>query len=107
MRHSIDLLTTDVSQTYVKIFKYNGDTGLYLQMKVRSSMRKEWYDTEVAFTMNTIVACKCSCKCGSNDLQRVVCIHVLPTMELIGFFLKEALAEHILIETSYYVKKQI
>ena len=51
LRHSIDLLTTDVSDTFVKIFKYKSDTGIYLQMRVRSSMKKEWYDTKVVFTI--------------------------------------------------------
>ena len=98
LRHSIDLLTTDASNTYIKIFKYKEDTGIYIRMKVRSSMKKEWYDTEVAFTINTIVSCKCTCKCGSNNFERVVCIHVLPTLELMGFFLKESLAENMLMK---------
>lgn len=77
-------------------------------MKVKASMKKDVYDTEVAlvaFTINEIVACKCSCRCGSQDLQRTVCVHILPCLELLGFFIKQSLAEHILVESSCYVKK--
>lgn len=55
--------------------------------------------------MKTIVACKCSCACGSNGLEFIICVHILPCIELLGYFLKEALAEHLLIELCHYVKK--
>lgn len=44
---------------------------------VKASMKKDVYDTEAAFTINEIVACKCGSSCGSQDLQRTLCVHIV------------------------------
>lgn len=55
-------------------------------------------NTQVIFTKDVIVSCTCTCKCGSHDDQRVVCVHILPIIYKITLLMYRGLAEHMLVE---------
>lgn len=79
------------------IIDEDGDIGIRLGHKVPASMRKNIYDTELVLTAKKLLCCKCTCQCGSQGLERIVCVHTLVLAYLLSMLLIEDLAEHILI----------
>ena len=75
----------------------NGEVVIRLGSQVPASMRKDMYETEVVATSTKLLCCKCSCPCGSNDDERIVCIHILVVLYLLSMLLIEDLTEHMLI----------
>ena len=47
-----------------------------------------------------LVACECTCECGSQGNERVTCVHILPVAFQLTIFMVACLAENILLELS-------
>ena len=81
----------------------NGDICISIKKVVPVSFKTDMYTTEAAFTSITIIACKCSCAAGSeevNHYNRYVDVHVLPlVMSLMELLMNPScgIAESILI----------
>ncbi|KAL9186550.1 hypothetical protein ACHAXT_005788 [Thalassiosira profunda] len=75
----------------------DGGVGIRLGFDVPASMRKNIYRTEVVATANKLLGCKCTCQCGSQDEERIVCVHTLVVLYLLSILLMEDLAESMLI----------
>ena len=69
-----------------------------LSHKVKASMRKNTYNTKVAFSADDLIACQCSCKCGAEKNERILCAHPLVLMMDLFLLLFEGLAQNILLE---------
>ena len=76
----------------------DGTIGMVIKMKVPASMKAEVYETTIVITANDLLATECSCRSGSKDGDRVVCIHNLPVAYKVTELLYDGLAEHILLE---------
>jgi hypothetical protein len=105
IRNAMDSFAIDVRQAMVSVVNVNSDVGLLMKHKVRASMKNEVYDVTVAFTKGTIIACRCTCKCGSQDTERILCIlHVvLPVLYQVTLFIFYGLGEHVLVELATYI----
>ena len=49
---------------------------------------------------NGLLCCKCSCECGGEDDEKIVCVHVLSVIMKLSHLLFDGLAEHLLVELS-------
>jgi hypothetical protein len=103
IRHAMDSYAVDVHQSNISVVKVNGEIALLMKHKVRASMRSEVHDVKVCFTKSTIVACECTCKCGSQGNEEILCTHVLPCLYQITLFIFDGLAEHVLIEFASFI----
>jgi hypothetical protein len=103
IRHALDSAAVDIREAKIDVCCINGIVNLVLTHKVKASMRNDIYNVTVCFSKNEITACQCDCKCGSQNSERVICIHILPTMYQIALLLFEGLGEHLLIELAAYV----
>lgn len=79
------------------VIDQDNEVGIHLNSKVPASMRKDVYNVEVVATATKLLCYKCSCPCGSNDDQRIVCVHILVVLYRLSMLLMEDLAEHIMI----------
>jgi hypothetical protein len=99
IRHALDSASVDIQLAKVSVVKVDYETALLVEHKVRASMKQELYDVTVCFTKQTVIACSCTCKCGGQGTEKVLCIqHVLPVMYQMLLLVFEGLAEHILVE---------
>ena len=98
-RHAMDPRTKCLTGTEGKIFSTeDGSIGMLLSSVIPASMKKDEYNTSVAFTAKDLLSCQCSCKCGGEGSESIVCVHVLPLIFLLSLLLTEGLAENILLE---------
>lgn len=99
IRHSYDSRTRPIDECSVAriIVDDNGEVGLLLGHRVPASMRREIYNTSVVWTKQNVLCCKCSCQAGSQDDERIVCVHTLVPPYKLTMLLMEDLAEHLLI----------
>lgn len=99
VRHGHDPKMQSLFCNSADIVKLNdGSIGMILKMKVPASMKTQVYETTIAITANDLLATECSCRSGSKDSDRVVCIHNLPVAYNVTELLYDGLAEHILLE---------
>jgi hypothetical protein len=103
IRHAMDSYACDIIDAKVDVVKVHGEIYLTITHKVRASMKQDVYDVIACFNNKTVLACQCSCKCGSNQEEKIMCIHILPVMYQVSLFLYDGLGEHVLIELSSYV----
>ena len=61
-------------------------------------MKASVYRSEVVVTPTKIICCKCTCHCGSQGSERIICVHILPLLFLLTSLLFEALAENLLCD---------
>ena len=61
-------------------------------------MKSEVYQSEIVVTPTKILCCQCTCPCGSQKLEWVVCVHNLPLLLNMSVFIGEGLGEHLLLE---------
>lgn len=102
-RHAMDTKAKNLIDTDAKLFKTKeGKAGILLQNKVQASMKSTAYNTYAAFTATELIACKCSCPCGGEGNERIVCVHILPLIFQLSLLLVEGLAENILLEQKEY-----
>jgi len=98
VRHAIDPVTPDIMDATLKLCEYKGEMVFVLIHKVKASMRKSVYNTEVAFTKSDLLACGCSCRCGSEKEECVLDVHPLALVYELVLLLFEGLAQNILVE---------
>ena len=75
----------------------NNDIGVWLCSNIPASMKKKVYETEIVATAKNLLCCKCACPCGSQEEQRIICVHTLVVLYLLTILMMEDLAEHLLI----------
>lgn len=80
------------------IILHDGEVGIHLRSKVPASMKSEVYQSEIVVTPTKILCCRCTCPCGSQTVERVVCVHNLPLLLNVSVFIGECLGEHLLLE---------
>ena len=61
-------------------------------------MRANIYNTQVAFSADDLIACQCSCRCGAEKQERILCVHPLALVMDLFLLLFEGLAQNILLE---------
>ena len=100
VRHVMDFkLPTMKESRFVK--NNDGKVMLILENDVPASMRSNIYKTACAIDEDgKLVACRCSCQCGSEKNERVTCVHILPLAYQLSLFMVSCLAENILLELS-------
>ena len=72
-----------------------------------ASMKSKTYTPSIVATSNDVLCCKCTCQCGSQKGERVLCVHILPLLFLLTLFLFEHLAEHMLLEFAACLNAEI
>ena len=76
-----------------------GQVGIILQNEVAASMKGDaFYASSIAVTRNSMAATSCTCKAGSQGLNRGVCVHNLPLILQLVLLLVDGLTNHILVE---------
>jgi hypothetical protein len=99
VRHSFDSRLSPMSDCSAKlIIDGNGEVGIHIKSKIPASMKKDVYDSEIAATSSSLLGCKCTCHCGSQGDERVVCVHTNVRLYRLSMMLHESLAENILCE---------
>ena len=100
LRHAFDPKSHPLMEHKAMIFrnKKDGEIGLSLTNKIAASMKDAEYEVRVAFTKNDLLATKCECKAGGDEMQRVVCVHTLPVIYQLTMLLDDGLSEHLLVE---------
>lgn len=76
----------------------DGSLGLVIKTKVSASMKAQVYKTAIAISAMDMLATECSCRSGSKDDDRVVCVHNLPVAYKVMELLLDGLAEHFLLK---------
>lgn len=97
-RHTFDSRMPPIEKETSKLILYKGEIGIHLVSKVPASMKSEIYQTEIVATPTKILCCRCTCQCGSQDNERIVCVHSLPLLLKLSVFIGECLGEHFLLE---------
>ena len=99
VRHSYDSRISPMEDCMAKLIMDNsGDIGIQLCSEIPASMKKDVYETQVTATSKNLLCCKCTCHCGSQDNERVACVHTPVRLYSLSMMLHEDLAEHILLE---------
>jgi SWIM zinc finger len=65
-------------------------------------MKQVIYNVQVALTSTVLLACTCTCKAGSVDKEKIVCVHILPVIFQIGQIMWKGLSEHLLLGFSKF-----
>jgi len=98
IRHAFDSRCKSIDDVVGSlVMDKDGNIGIRLGTDVPASMRKDIYQTEIVATAMDILGCKCSCKCGSQGNERIVCVHTIVVLYLLSVLLIEDLAESMLI----------
>lgn len=100
VRHAFDSRTPSLDKNTAMLVVHDGDVGIHLNASIPASMKKNVYETGIVATAKDLLCCKCTCQCGSQNDQRIVCVHVLAVLYLLTLLLFEDLAEHLLLELS-------
>jgi hypothetical protein len=98
LRHAIDPQAFSLIYATGYIVLYEEQPALLLHHRVKASMKDQLYEVSVCFTEKTIISCQCSCKIGAMELERVMCVHVLPVIYQMTLMLFDGLADSCLIE---------
>ena len=108
IRHALDSQCPSLEGKTATLIKHGDDIGLRIHSDVPASMKKEVvYKSGIAFTENDVLCCKCTCHCGSQDKERIVCVHNFPLVFLLMLLLMDALAESILMELAACLRSNI
>lgn len=98
VRHAFDSRTPPLENNTAMLVKHKDDIGIHLNASIPASMKKKIYKTGIVATAKEILCCICNCQCGSQALERIVCVHNFPLLFLLTLLLFEDLAEHMLLE---------
>eukprot|EP00956_Cyclotella_meneghiniana_P040674 scaffold202164_cov66-Cyclotella_meneghiniana.AAC.2 len=98
VRHAFDTRTPKLNNKTAVLVLHNDDVGIHLRTGMPASMKKNIYESGIVATTNDVLSCKCTCQCGSQNEQRIVCVHNLAVLYLLTLLLFEDLAEHLLLE---------
>jgi predicted transcriptional regulator len=103
VRHAMDPKSIDICTCSGQVFETeNNKIGLVTTHKVKASMKQAVYNVQVALTSTDLLACTCTCKAGSVDQEKIVCVHILPVMFQIGQIMWKGLSKHLLVEISNF-----
>uniref|UniRef100_A0A7S4JKA3 SWIM-type domain-containing protein n=1 Tax=Odontella aurita TaxID=265563 RepID=A0A7S4JKA3_9STRA len=80
--------------------EYDGAVGILIEGKIRASMKGKLYDGAVAFTADSLIACSCSCKAGSEGKERITCVHTIVKLYMLYMFLIDCFLDHMVHELS-------
>ena len=97
-RHAFDSKMPPIDREMSKLIIHNGEIGIHLVSNVPASMKSDVYRTEIVATPTKILCCRCTCQCGSQDNERILCVHNLPLLLKLSVFIGECLGEHLLLE---------
>jgi hypothetical protein len=61
-------------------------------------MKASVYHSEIVVTPTKILCCKCTCHCGNQGSEQIICVHNLPLLILLTALLFETLAENLLFD---------
>jgi hypothetical protein len=92
------MLSIDMEPT--TLILHEGEVGIHLRSKVPAPMKSDIYWSEIVATPTKILCCRCTCHCGSQESEHVVCVHYLPLILNLSVFIGECLGEHMLLETA-------
>lgn len=84
LRHSVDDDQSTIYDAKASLIKYKGMLGINIITKVRASMKNTFYDVTVSFCEKGIISNACTCKVGCLGIERVMCIHILPVIQLLS-----------------------
>jgi hypothetical protein len=99
-RHSMDPRCPSVLSNTGAIRKIDGAVCLEIRGGMSASMKKDVYDTRVCITIDSLVACSCTCKAGSQGIERIACVHVPAKIQQFSHFCLDGFVEHALVELS-------
>ena len=97
-RHALDSRMPPIDKETSKLIIHNGEVGIHLTSDVPASMKSDIYRTEIVATPTKILCCRCTCQCGSQGNERILCVHNLPLLLKLSVFIGECLGEHFLLE---------
>jgi len=98
VRHAFDSRTPSLDKNTATLILHDGNVGIRIHSSIPASMKKNIYNAGVVATADAILCCKCTCQCGSQNKERILCVHILPLLFLLSLLLFEDLAEHMLLE---------
>ncbi len=75
-----------------------GNVSIQVSSDIPALMKPNVYQTKIASTSKNLLCCKCTCQCGSQESQRMACVHTFVHLYTMTMLLHYDLAEHILIE---------
>ena len=61
-------------------------------------MKSNTYNTEIAATSSKILCASCDCQVGSENGERILCVHEMVRLYLLMLLLFDCLAESLLLE---------
>ena len=66
----MDPRAINIFQSKINITEYKNEVGLVVVHDVKASMKSDTYKVKLAFTKQTIIACTCTCKAGSQGSEK-------------------------------------
>ncbi len=81
-----------------RLIDHHGKIGIHVSSEIPASMKASVYHSEIVVTPTKIVCCKCTCHCGSQANEQIICVHNLPLLVLLTSLPFEALAENLLCD---------
>jgi hypothetical protein len=97
--HAFDSKISPIEDCTSKvIINSYGDVGIQVSSDIPALMKRNVFQTKIATTSKNLLCCKCTCQCGLQESQRIVCVHTFVQLYMKTMLLHDDLAEHILIE---------
>lgn len=97
-QHTFDSKMSPADNATLMLILHGGEVGIHLTSNVPASMMSDVYRSEIVVTPTKILCCRCTCPCGSQGVEWVVCVHNLPCLLNLSVFIGECLGEHLLME---------
>ena len=98
VRHAFDSRTQSLKNQTATLIVHEGEVGIHLSSSIPASMKSSVYCSEIAVTPTKLLCCKCSCHCGGQGKERILCVHNLPLLFLLTSLLFDGLAENMLCD---------
>ncbi len=80
IHHATDSRFPRNDKEIATLINHNGELGIYLCACVPALMKNCSYLSEIVLTPTKILCCKCTCQCGSQNNERMLCVHNLPLL---------------------------
>ena len=98
VRHAFDNKTPPLEGNTAMLIAHGGEIGIRLDAFIPASMRQKFYQTGIVVTTLDLLCCMCTCPCGSQTIQRIVCVHTMAGLYQLCLLLFAGLAESIVVE---------
>ena len=98
IRHAFDSRTKSLKNQTPTLITHQGEVGIHLSSSIPASMKSSVYCSEIAITPTKLLCCKCTCHCGGQGKERILCVHNLPLLFLLTSLLFDGLAENMLCD---------